>query len=123
MLLNMAVNDILPPGSLEVDDLIKEIMTIRKENARSAEKYKDITFEDILNTNHEGWQELAANDAIKEKINMYAVKKMEEALESTLLIDCDGDTELEKIASEKITNLKNTIEENLQNEVQLQFIH
>jgi hypothetical protein len=112
----MAAHEILPPGSMDVDGLIEEVKTICKENARP-EEAKHITFESILNNSPDEWKKLADNEEINGKIKMVAVKKMQEALENTLLLDLEGDTDLDKIASTQITNLKDSIQQNIETEV------
>jgi hypothetical protein len=116
----LATNEILPSGSMDVDGLIEEVMTIRKENS-TPEEAKQITFDTILSASHEEWQKIAANDGIKVRINMIAVRNMQKILENTLLIDPDGDDDLETMASDQITNLENSIKETHENEVK--FVH
>jgi hypothetical protein len=112
----MAANEMLPAGTIDVDGLIEEVLTIRKESA-TPEEAKHLTLDSILNSGHEEWQKLAENEQMKEKINMIAVKKMQETVENTLLVDLEGDTDLEKIFYGQITNLQNSIKEAHENEV------
>jgi hypothetical protein len=112
----MAANEILPSGSMDVNGLIEEVLAIRKDSA-SSEEAKELTFDTILKTSQHEWQTIAKNEEMKEKINMIAVKNMEEAVENSVMIDYEADNDLEKIVNAQISTLKNSIEENLDNEV------
>jgi hypothetical protein len=118
----MARNEILPSGSMDVGDLIEEIMIIRKKNA-TPEEAKRISLETILSTSHKEWEKICENDGMKKNINMIAVRKMEEVLKNTLLVDPDGDNDLEKLASDQITSLTTNIQETIETEVKLSYVN
>jgi hypothetical protein len=111
----MANHGLLPSGSMDVDSLIEEIVSIRKENT-TPENAKDINFNTILETTHDEWGKLADNAEIKEKINMIAAKKMEETVRNTLLVDYKDGIDLEMIALKQMSDLKKSVTAALQKE-------